>query len=283
MRTKSAVLTGVGVVVLLTTSSMALYYRSQAVFFQQEYGAAALRIKQMVSAASLEPKLSAPRMESARKAPEAARNAVNREAPRREQETQDFLNEQAAPPAEVPAVPRSADSGRNRRRASDWMEIMKTNDPQRYAEFQQRRQESQQNMQNAWGQVNSYFLNRDTSKMSQADQEEYNTMLSLLSQTAALSQQMQDGLPSDLRQQVSSTLRSNVVALAPLLESERNREYYDAAVAMGHNAQDAAAMVTYINQITSNTSIRTILPSIRGRGMFGGGPSSPRRAPAPAP
>ena len=282
MRMKYAVLTGVGAVVLLTTSSLALYYMSKAVYFKQEYGAAALRLEKM-AAASPAQEPAVPRMESARKMPDAPRNVVNRESPRREQEAQDFVNGQAAPPAEVTAAPRSADSGRNRQRASDWLENMRTNDPQRYAEFQQRRQETQQNMQDAWGQANSYFLNRDTSKMSQADQEEYNTMLSLLNQTASLSQQLQSGLPSDLRQQVSSTLRSNVTALVPLLESERNREYYDAAVAMGHNAQDAAAMVTYINQITSNTSLRTILPSIRGRGISGGGPSSTRRPPAPAP
>jgi len=129
-------------------------------------------------------------------------------------------------------------------------------------------------MQNAWGQATNYFMNRDLSKMSQTDMEEYNTMITLLSQAAALNQQLQSGLPSDVRHQVASNLRSNIVALAPLLENERNREYYDAAVAMGQNQQDAATMVNYINQITSNTSLRAIIPGVRIGGMHGVGPSS---------
>ena len=107
--------------------------------------------------------------------------------------------------------------------------------------------------------------------MTSSDLGEYNTMTMLLNQAALLNQQLQNGLPPDERQQVMSALRSNIVAVAPLLENERNREYYDAAVAMGQSEQDAATMVAYINQITSNTTLRTILPGVRMGGGPGGG------------
>jgi hypothetical protein len=121
-------------------------------------------------------------------------------------------------------------------------------------------------------QSTNYFMNRDTSRMSKAEQEEYNTMVSLLLQASSLNQQLQSGLPPEARQQVSASLRSNLVAVVPLLENERNREIYDAAVALGQSEQDAARMVTYVNQITSNTSLRAILPGVRISGR-GGRPS----------
>ena len=82
------------------------------------------------------------------------------------------------------------------------MDNLRTNDPQRYAEFQQRREAMQQNMQKAWVQATNYFMNRDTSRMSQPDLEEYNTMVTLLSQAGVLNQQLQTGLPPEERQQV---------------------------------------------------------------------------------
>lgn len=175
-------------------------------------------------------------------------------------------------------------SSRSQRRFSDWVEGMRTNDPQRYAEFQQRRQAFQQEMQSAWTHATNYFLSRDTSRMSDAEQEEYQTMLTLLEQTWTLNQQLQSGLSPEARTQAFATLRSNVTAIIPLLNNERNREYYDAALAMGQSPDDAATMVGYINLISSNTSLRTVLPGVRmGGGMFGDGPPPSRGAPSSAP
>ena len=273
MRKQSTILAVMSVVVLLTTSSLALYFRSQAVFFQREYSAAVARLGQM-TAAPVTPEPAAPQWEVT-KTPAAPRDADadNRPPPRREPEPQVAEKVTPAPIAAVTIPLRSSESDRFRRRSSDSMENHQTNDPPRYTEFQQRRQAMQQDMQNAWGQATNYFMNRDISKMTQTDLEEYSTMITLLNQAASLNQQLQSGLPSDMRHQVSADLRSNIVAVTPLLVNERNREYYDAAVAMGQNEQDAAALVSYINQITSNTSLRAIISNIRMGGRHGGGPS----------
>jgi hypothetical protein len=107
--------------------------------------------------------------------------------------------------------------------------------------------------------------------MDREEQDEYFTMMELLTEASFLNQQLQSELPPEVRRQFSQTLRSNVVAVLPLLENERDREYYDVAIAFGHSEEDAATMVSCINQITSNTSLRAILPGLRGRGLSGRG------------
>lgn len=252
MRKQSTVLTVLSFIVLLTTSSLTIYYRNQALSFQQQYNVANERLKGV----PFVPRVEVERQVSVSQLVVPFSN--NREpAPQVVGTGSLQLIEGVTPP------PRDPEPDRGRRRPSDWMDNLRTNDPQRYAEFQQRRLELQQRMQNAWTQSADYFMSRDTSRMTPSDLVEYNTMTMLLSQAASLNQQLQSGLPPDERQQVMAALRSNIVAVVPLLENERNREYYDAAVAMGQSEQDAATLVAYINQIASNTTLRTILPGVR--------------------
>jgi len=284
MGIKHSLTIGVGIAGLVVGSSLALYYRQQAADYEQQWQAAS---KELARLAAMPP--SAPDAPPEVKTPTIHWNprANSAPSPSREPEPQ-TAEKSPTPPANETPPPRPAESNRFGRRGADWMENLRTNDPQRYAEFQQRRQERQENMQNAWMQATNYFMNRDTSKMTQADAEEYNTMISLLGQAWTLNQQLQAGLPPEERQQVMSDLRSNVTAIVPLLDSERNREYYDMAVAMGQSQDAAVALVNAVNQITSNTSLRTILPGIR----VGGGPGGPggpggsapaRNTPATAP
>ena len=266
MLNRKSILIGLIVVGLALTSSLAVYYKQQAVHYQQEWSVAAKELNRLAAVPTQVPDAPAEaRTPTVRWKPAAAPIA-----PRQELEPQVV---EMAQPAPVPGAPRmrSADTNRFGRRGEDWMENLRTNDPERYAEFQQRRQERQSSIQSAWMQATNYFLSRDTSKMSQADAEEYSTMISLLGQAWSLNQQLQSSLPPEARQQVMSDLRSNVVAVVPLLDNERNREYYDLAVAMGHSDADAATLVNAVNQITSNTSLRTILPGVRTGGGPGGG------------
>jgi len=257
----------IGFVVLLITSSLAFYYRSQAVFFQREYNAVMAQHERMNAAIfPVEPSVS--QRERELKPAHVLRKVDRRPSP--QPDAQVVVPVRPVAMADVATSLRSSDSERFRRRPSDWRENLRTNDPQRYAEFQQRRQQMQRNMQNAWTQASDYFLNRDTSAMAPSDQDEYRTMMALLGQASSLNQQLQSGLPSDVRQQVVADLRSNVVAVAPLLENERNREYFDMAVAMGQSEADAATLVSYINQIASNTSLRIIIPGVRVGGIPGG-------------
>jgi len=266
----------IGAVVLLTTSSLALYYRGQAAYFKQEYSAAVERLARMPSVSPIRDATVLSEKAAQNKTSVSKMAGTSLSSKRQDPELPGAELGKPASIAGVTMPSRTADPERSRRRSSDWMENLRTNDPQRYAEFQQRRQTMQQNIQDAWSRANDFFMSRDTSKMNPADQEEYRMMLTLLGQASTLSQQLQSGLPDDVRQQVAADLRSNVVAVVPLLENERNREYFDVAVAMGQSEQDAATMVSYINQIASNTSLRAIIPGVRMGGMGGNpGPFGP--------
>ncbi len=280
MSIKNSVWIVLGVVSLLTASSLAVYYQQQAARYQREWSAAAKELDRIAHAAP--PAAAAiPEAKSRSRTIDIQWDAGQGSTPRREADPQVSETDKAEASTGMPP-PRLSEADRFGRRGADWMENLRTNDPERYAEMQQRRQERQQSLQNAWMQATNYFMSRDTSKMPPADVEEYNTMITLLGQAWALNQQLQSGLPPDARQQAISDLRSNVVAIVPLLDNERNREYYDAAVSMGQSEQDAATMVNYINQITSNTSLRTVLPGVRVGGM-GGGPPFGGNPPASAP
>ncbi|OGV64955.1 MAG: hypothetical protein A2498_04115 [Lentisphaerae bacterium RIFOXYC12_FULL_60_16] len=164
---------------------------------------------------------------------------------------------------EPPPPPRE----RPRQRGVEWLETMRTNNPERYQAFQQARSNWAQSVQNAWAQKSQFFMSRDTSRMDDAEFEEYTRMVEVMNHTWALGQQLQqEGMLRDERRQVMSTVHSNLVVLAPLLENERDRSIRDLALGMGHTDQDALAFVSYVNRIVSNTSVRAILPGMTGRG-----------------
>lgn len=283
MRVQSVFVAGVSILVALAAIAGAFYYRDRAIRFERQYRVAAERLARSADTTVAVEPASRPRPgtggTSAAQAPSDVDLLSLPVPPPSSQGGQGA----GGTPATVPASPPPTDPDRSRRRSSDWMANLRTNDPQRYAEIQQRRQAFQQEMQNAWGNMTNYFMSRDTSRMSGPERDEYNALLTLLNQTWALNQQLQSGLPADARQQVFSALRSNVTAVIPLLDRERNREYYDAALSMGQSEEDAATMVYYINQITSNTSIRAVLPGLRMGGMFGGGMPPSGNAPSSAP
>lgn len=264
MRFKYNITFAVCGVILLILSALALYYRQQAVFYQREWKAAvALFNRQAPEPVTLSP--------APAKRETAAFNTrateTNYVAPVRSPES-DRQSAEHPVPLTIAATPqRPPEPDRFQRRDSNWMENLRTSDPQRYEEMQRRRQEMREYIQNAWEQRTNYFRSRDTSKMTESELEEYSAMMTLLDETWTLSQRMQADLPADERRRVLSAVRSNMVALAPMLEDERNHEYYDLAVGMGHSEAEAAAFAGYVNQITSNTSLRTIFPGTMRGGM----------------
>jgi hypothetical protein len=268
MRIKHLVLISLGIIMLLITSSLALYYQHQSAYFQREWNAAVAQLGTITA----EPATRTMKSQLKTSAAQTNSNDANLIGTSRwEVEQRPADKDKPTPTPAVTTSQRSADPQQSRRRGSDWMENLRTNDPTRYEEVQQRRQEMQKSAENAWSQTTDYFMNRDTSSMGEQDMQEYNQMMTLLGEIWTLRQQLQSDLPRDDRRQVMSTVRSNIVALTPLLDNERNREFYDLAVNMGQSASDAVTFVRYADQITSNTSLRAIFPqgAMRG-GIFGG-------------
>jgi hypothetical protein len=272
MSIRNSVLIGSGVVVLLATSALAFYYWNQAAYYERAWKDAVAQIGTGSTSLSAvaEPMLvnrtsgAALRVESAKTNSDAGVGSDVQQQP----VSQAAGMEKPAPVLAMGRAPGATDQGRPSRRGTEWLENMRTNNPQLYEEIQQRRKDMQQHAETAWDQATDYFINRDTSKMTDPEIEGYNRMMTLLEETRALTRQLQvqAGLPQDDRRQIMSNVRSNMVELVPLLENERNKEYYDLAIAKGYSEADANALVTYIDRITSNTSIRTIFPDMRGGG-----------------
>ncbi len=257
------------------TTSLALFYRGQSAQYRQEWQTALAQPPAASTPAPPAPAAPAP-VRIARPAAAAADGGAE-EIARLNVRIRDLEEQLAAKPAPAaqpaqPGASRDAAPDAGGRRRTDWMSTFRTNDPVRYAEFQQRRAAAQQAVQDAWNQKTNYFLNRDTSRMSEDEVQEYNQMLAILTQTWELAQRMQvqSTMSHDERHQVVDTVRSNMTVLVPLLNNERDREFYDLAVGMGHNANDAASFAVYANQIIDATSLRNLIPG-GGRGMGGGG------------
>jgi hypothetical protein len=251
---------------LAATLSLALYYRNQSIHFEQKWHEAMAGIPvQQPSNREDTPKDWSREM----------RTSQQQVAPQSPLRTESREGAKGSPPPAVGAgiIRRDPENrARTRPRGEDWMTALQTNDPVRYEALQKRRQEAKVRAETAYAEATNYFMFRDTHNMTEADMEEYIRMLTLLEETRALTQQMQNGLPPEDRRPTMSAVRSNMVALTPLLNNERDQEFFDLAVTMGHSAADAESMVTYINQINSNTSLRVIFPDMPRRGPPDGFP-----------
>lgn len=263
------------IVIAVILATLMLYYRQQAAFYKREWNTAVAQYEQMKPPPIVTqppPLFEADYDSSARLA------QTNTVVPQPPQASDRAATDEPAAEKSTATPPRQPEQERSWRRGSNWLESFKAADPKRYEEMQLRRQEMRDYIQNAWVQRTNYFRSRDTSKMTEEELEEYGAMMILLDETWTLSQRLQSGLPFNERYQVMWAVRSNMVALAPMLDDERNHEYYDLAVGMGHSATEASAFVDYVNQITSNTSLRTIFPNVMHGGLphgrFDGGSST---------
>jgi hypothetical protein len=277
MRIGNAVWVALGIVLLTLTTSLAVYYRGQARHFEGQWSWAVAQLGKMPAVPAAAPSFHVPTPEP-RPKPAAVSNATPAIVQRPAVEAQ--AEPGAVPaPAFVAAAPPAPDGQRGGRRGADWLSNLRTNDPQRYEEMQQRRKDFEERVQSAWARSTNYFMSRDTSKMSEPDLQDYSRMISLLDETRTLSDRLQSGVAPEERRQMFAAVRSNMVALTPLLDNERNKEYYDLAVAMGSDEKRAAEFVGYVNQIASNTSVRNIFPALGrgGPGGPGGGPGGGRQ------
>ena len=180
---------------------------------------------------------------------------------------------EAAPaPADMPPPgPPPAEERRPGRDRGAWLEEIKQTDPQRYEEIQARRQEARERRQRSLAEQANYFLDRDTAKMDEAARAEYERMLGLLDETWRLSEQMQSDLSWEERRPLMRTLRENMDELAPLMEAERDRTFFEIGQDFGYTESEARDFAEYLNGIIEVTSMRTLFGGMHGGPGGGGG------------
>ena len=99
---------------------------------------------------------------------------------------------------------------------------------------------------------------------------EYKRMLGLLDETWRLSEQMQADLAPEERHDLMRTMHENVDELTPLMETERDRTFYEIGRDFGYTESEAKDFVEYLNGIIEVTSMRALFGGMHG-GPGGGG------------
>ena len=168
-----------------------------------------------------------------------------------------------------PGFPRGGPDG------SSWLEDMKKNEPERYAEFMKRREEAREQTQRAFAEKAAHFLERDVSKLSPEQQDNHKALLTLLDETWKLSEQLRADLPTEQRQELMTTMRENMHNLGPLLATERENEFYLAARGVGLSDPQSAQFVEQMNKTIEATSMRSLFDGMRGGGRGGPGGGGP--------
>ncbi len=136
------------------------------------------------------------------------------------------------------------------------MEELRETDPERYAQIQEQRAAFRQRVQDSFARQTAHFLYRDRDQMSTEELEVYDYMLGLLGETWQLTDRMQDpDLERDERRDIGRRLFENARELRPLLEEQRDREFYDMAVQLGYDSDNAMQFVDYINEMIEVTSL----------------------------
>jgi len=163
-----------------------------------------------------------------------------------------------------------------------WMDDLKVNDPERYKEIRDRQESARQAAKYEIAKKAAHFLQRDDSSMSETEAEQHAQMMNLLSESLNLTEKLKADLPREQRWEVARTLRENMRELSPMLESERDKEFYQIGKDMGYSDHDAAAFASYIREVVDLTSVQSIFRNSMqamgggwgGRGGGGDGPGN---------
>ncbi len=177
----------------------------------------------------------------------------------------------AAAPVIPDAMPPVATNAPDRRRS--WMEDLQANDPERYKEIMERREQARQEARYDIAKKAAFFLQQPSESMNDAEAEEYTRMMNLLTESLKLTEKLDAGLEGDDRREIMRSLRDNLRELSPMLETERSKEFYQVGKDLGYSDQDAQAFAQYLDEVIDLTSVNSIFRNaMRGMGGWGGGP-----------
>jgi len=150
-----------------------------------------------------------------------------------------------------------------------WMDDLKKSDPERYKEITERRESARAAAKYEVAKKAAYFLDRDTSAMSEQEAEEYSRMMNLFTDTLTLTEKLGEDLPREERRPIMHEFRDNLRDLSPMLDTERDKEFYQIGKDMGYADADAEAFATYLTEVVDLTSVQSIFRNAMG-GMGGG-------------
>lgn len=170
-----------------------------------------------------------------------------------------------------------------------WMDDIRENDPERYKEIMERRETARQAAKYEIAKKAAHFLQKDDSAMSDTEAKEYARMMDLLTESFKLTEQLNAELPREQRWEIARNLRENMRDLSPMLEGERDKEFYQIGKDLGYSDEDATAFAGYIREVIDLTSVQSIFRNSmqamgggwggRGGGSWGGNTDQPSPRP----
>ena len=153
------------------------------------------------------------------------------------------------------------------------LEELKQTDPEQYQEVMQQQEAARVRVRASLARKAARVLERDTTAMGEEELEEYNLMVTLLEETWTLAEQLRGDLPRDERRTIRRSMAEKMFTLTPMLEAERDREFYDLGMEFGYTEEESREFVTYLNEVIDLTSMRDVWRGMRPTR----GDSPPRR------
>ncbi len=148
-------------------------------------------------------------------------------------------------------------------------------DPERYAEYMQRREAARRAADEAISRQATLLLETDASTWSRDEQAERAVMLQMVSDTWKMAGDLMAVPPPENRREIMRAVHENLAELGPMFEAERDRQFRQLALESGYDARDAALFVEYLNDVIYATSTSPFRRGMRRGGGSGGGPPPP--------
>jgi len=271
-----SILSGLAVVLLAGVSASALYYRTESVKYRSQWIDAVAEQEARAPVPPSRERLGANVSYTVTNTPSPDEALVEEITTLRARvrELEDQLSDRPSGLVAYarPAPPSEGDQPRPERRdPNQWLEDLRQNDPERYAEIQARREEMRRVVQDNFARRAAYLLERDTSRMNEQEASEHQLMVSLLTETWQMVDKIQDdSLSREERWEIAGGLRRNVSELVPLLGNERERALRDLGRDIGYAPAEAQNFADYISELFELTSPRPLFQAA-GRGGRGGG------------
>ncbi len=157
---------------------------------------------------------------------------------------------------------------RSRRESfSERMARIRQENPDAYAEMQQRRDEFRQQMAQRTYDRDEFLAAIDVKNMNEAQRENHEKLLETSARLTSLMEQM-ESVEGERRRELWREMAESGMVLDELYREERRYLFDETARSVGYQGNDAEAFTDHMQTIIDNTSI---IPSFgRGRGGRGG-------------
>ncbi len=171
----------------------------------------------------------------------------------------------AQPEAVVADIATQPPPTQPRRSAAEYMERLKTEDPQRFEEMRQRMREMNERMQAAVDQQENFFSQLDPKAMSEKQLENHGALLELLDRNRKLITAIDENPDAENVAELRRELFQNMRKSTELLASEREAALLELARGLGysdHEAQQFREYVEYVMEMTSPAAMwRGVTPT----------------------